>query len=109
MGATGHAEDKARCCLGHVLAIHLAVACLVVSLASRVFLSSPSPAVTAQCHAPKAKIQHLAQDAVAWAAPVDGLLPPWFPTPNRIVIDVDRPVLPWYLQGSLYDRPPPIS
>ena len=110
MRAAAHAGAiTRRCCFGRVLAIHLAVACLVVSLASRVFHSSTFQTVTAQRNSPKAKIQHLAQDAVAWAAPVDSFLPPLFPAPDRIVVDRDPPPLLLYLQGSLYDRPPPIS
>lgn len=100
---------KRRCSFGRVLVIHLAIACLLVSLANRVFRSSPGQTVAAQCNSSKAKIQHLAQDALAFAAPTDGLLPPWLPTPTRKVVDRDQPPLLLHFDGTLYDRPPPVS
>ena len=110
MRVVGHAGAvKRRCYFGRVLVIHLAVACLILSLASRVFYPPLGRTIAAQCNSPKAKIQHLAEDAFAWAAPTEGFLPPWFPPSTRRVLHRDQPPLLWHLDGTLYDRPPPIS
>jgi len=110
MCLTGHNAAAKRLRLGwRGSVVCLAVISLVITLANRVFSSSSSETVTAQCHAPKAKIQHRDNDACFWAAPVARfqLLPA--SAPAHGFVWEDEPVRAVHLDGGLYDRPPPIS
>jgi hypothetical protein len=110
MCLTGHNAAAGRFRLRwRGLVVGLAVASLVITLANRVFNSSSSETVTAQCHSPQAKIQHRDNDACRWAAPVARLqlLPASAPAPGLVY--EDEPLRVTHVDGSLYDRPPPIS
>jgi len=91
------------------LVIYVAVAALVITLADRVFHLSIPETSTAQCHSPRAKIQHRDKDAHRWAAPVAHFLPLPAPSPARRVMREHDPLQAVQVDGSLYDRPPPIS
>jgi hypothetical protein len=91
------------------LLIHLAASCLLMSLTSRYMDTSSSQASTAQCNSAKAKVQHLDRGALSWTVPVAALFPELPPILTSRVVPQADPLFTFHLDGTLYDRPPPVS
>jgi hypothetical protein len=89
--------------------IHVVVAFLVVSLAGRFLRTSSSGITTAQCNSPRAKIQHLAQDAFGWTVPTAVALPALAASSGDVIVPRDEPLPPLAPDGTLCDRAPPVS
>ena len=96
-------------CSWRGLAVCLIAACLVVTLASRVFLASSSHTVKAQSRSTGSKIQHRNKDSHEWAAPVEIFFCLRVPAQRVGVGQREKPLLSVQVDECLYKRPPPVS
>ncbi len=102
-----HEPNKCQRQRWDILIILVTISLLTISLGTRTRTAVMSHGITAQSQLPRAMRQHLDTDAVEWVPPVENVVTYEIVYFYPLVWPARPPILGFFFEQSLYNRPPP--